>query len=486
VEIASQSTAAVEFPRAYPDNVAYIIYTSGSTGKPKGVEVTRGSLSNFLLSMLREPGVDENDALLAVTTLSFDIAALELYLPLVAGARVVLAAREESIDGLRLLDLLKRSGATVMQGTPATWRVLIESGWCGDPRVRVLCGGEAMPLDLAGKLRAFGVDVWNLYGPTETTIWSSAHALHKDQTERTSVPIGRPIANTQMFVLDGAMRPQPVGVPGDLYIGGDGVARGYFHRAALTAAAFVPNPYPEKGGTRLYRTGDLARMLHDGCIECLGRTDNQSKLRGFRIELGEIESVLAGHAQVREVAAMIREDAPGDQRLVAYVMTRDGKALDEAELRTLAESMLPRYMVPAHFVSLDAIPLTANGKVDRRALPAVTSVEVPRAVRQPASELERRIAAIWCEVLGRESIGVNDNFFDLGGHSLLLVRVQLLLRERLGREVGVVDLFAHPNVAALAIHLSSCVEESQPNDAAVDLRAARRREAMTRRKVAHQ
>jgi amino acid adenylation domain-containing protein len=462
---------------AHPDKLAYVLYTSGSTGRPKGVQVTRRNLANFLRSMSSQPGLRPGDTLVAVTTLSFDIAALELYLPLVTGAHVVIATRDEAADGLRLLDLLRRSNATIMQATPATWRVLLESGWRGDPTLRVLCGGEAFPLDLAARLQSLGLEIWNLYGPTETTIWSSLSPLHQDPPPETSVSIGRPIANTTLYVLDSKLRLLPAGVPGDLYIGGEGVARGYLRRPSLTASVFLPDPFSQQPGARLYRTGDIARLLDDGRIECLGRTDHQTKLHGFRIELGEIEAVLAEHPNVKQAVAAVQ-----GERLIAYLVPQ-GDAAPINELRQLLESRLPRYMVPAAFVTLSALPLTANGKVDRRALPDATAATPDTPAAPPSNAMEETLAAIWREVLTRDAIGVHDNFFDLGGHSLLLVQVQLRIRDRLGLEVGVMELFEYPNIAALAQHLDGS-RASRPVAAGLaETRAQQRRSALQRRKA---
>ena len=304
-------------PACAPDGLAYVIYTSGSTGRPKGVMISHRAVVNFLETMRREPGLGPDDLLLAVTTLSFDIAGLELYLPLTTGARVYVVGRETAADGARLAQELAHSGANVMQATPATWRMLLEAGWPGDPHLKILCGGEALPRELADRLLGCCAELWNMYGPTETTIWSAA--LRVEPSDR-QVVIGRPVANTEFYILDDNLRPVPVGVPGELYIGGDGLARGYFKRPALTAERFVPHPCARVAGGRLYRTGDLARYLADGNVEFLGRVDHQVKLRGFRIELGEIEAVLAQHPAVRETVVVAREDVPGDKRLVAYVV----------------------------------------------------------------------------------------------------------------------------------------------------------------------
>ncbi|MEW6742261.1 MAG: amino acid adenylation domain-containing protein [Planctomycetota bacterium] len=420
-------------------NLAYMIYTSGSTGKPKGVEISHGALLNFLNAMREEPGLTASDVLLAVTTLSFDIAALEIFLPLTVGARVVVASRPVASDGMALARLLDASGATVMQATPATWRMLIASGWRGDPRLKILCGGDALPRDLAAKLLERGGCVWNLYGPTETTVWSTVHRV---TAREGPVAIGRPIANTEIYILDACLQPLPAGVPGELHIGGAGVARGYWNRPELTAERFIRHPFSADPRARLYRTGDRARYLEGGEIEHLGRLDQQVKLRGFRIELGEIEASLRLRADVKEAVAIVREDVPGDQRLVAYIVPAGAAPPSTSDLRGSLRGFLPEYMVPSAFVFLDALPLTPSGKVDRRALPA------PQAAKRdelgfvpPRTSAERALAQIWCEVLGVERAGVYDNFFDLGGHSLLTLKVIAKFEESTGFHLNPVDFF---------------------------------------------
>jgi amino acid adenylation domain-containing protein len=448
--------------RSGPDNLAYIIYTSGSTGRPKGVQISHRAVVNFLTSMARRPGLGASDVLVSVTTISFDIAGLELYLPLIRGARVVLADRETTSDGVALRRLLASSGATALQATPATWRLLLAAGWAGldGPLPIVLCGGEALPRELAERLHERAGAVWNLYGPTETTIWSAVHAVERGGGGA-AVAIGRPIANTGLFLLDAALRPVPVGVAGELLIGGDGLARGYRGRPDLTAEKFIPDPVSGAAGARLYRTGDLARFQPGGEIEFLGRLDHQVKIRGFRIELSEVEAALAAHPAVRQTVAVARAEAGGGHRLVAYVVFAEGGAPGApgsqgvAELRRFLAERLPDPFIPSIFVALDRLPLTPNGKVDRKALPVPESVAAARtAPAAPASGLERTIAEIWREILQVEKVGLHDNFFDLGGHSLLAAELHSRLREVLGRELSVVDLFRHPTVGALARFLA--------------------------------
>jgi amino acid adenylation domain-containing protein len=432
-----------------PENLAYVIYTSGSTGKPKGVQVPHGALVNFLTSMAGLLGVTERDALLAVTTLSFDIAALEIYLPLTVGARVEIVPRDIAADGARLAERLGRGDVTMLQATPATWRLLLEGGWTGTTGLAILCGGEALPRALADRLVDKGRVVWNLYGPTETTIWSS---LAKVEPGDAPITIGRPIAQTQLYVLDARLRPVPVGVTGELYIGGAGVARGYYQKPSLTAERFLPDPFSKAPGARFYRTGDLARWRSDGTLECLGRADHQVKIRGFRVELGEIESALARHPAVREAAVVAREDATGEHALVAYVAARDGQASGAAELRRWLGEALPEYMVPSAFVALDALPLTPNRKVDRNALPA------PEAGRgdsgldyvPPRGPVEEALVGLWSDLLGVERVGVRDNFFELGGHSLFATQLLARLRDTFAVEPTLRDFLDDPIVAGLS------------------------------------
>ncbi len=435
-----------------PENLAYVIYTSGSTGRPKGVQIYHRSLVNLLTSMRARPGLTEEDSLLAVTTISFDIAALELYLPLMVGARCVLASRESSGDGQRLWSMLDDYEITVMQATPSTWKLLLESGWPGKADLKILCGGEAMPRELAEQLISRACSVWNMYGPTETTVWSS---LHRVTSSAGLIPIGRPIGNTQMYLLDRNMQPVPVGVIGELYIGGDGLARGYRNRPELNAEKFIPNPFGCEPGARLYKTGDVARCRADGNIECLWRIDNQVKVRGFRIELGEIESVLREHPATRDVCVIVREDRPGDPRLVAYVVPAREQLFSVKDLLSFVKEKLPSYMIPI-LVALERFPLTANGKLDRRALPAPDHVELSDdqssgGLREPIEEL---LAGIWTDVLKVERVSIYDNFFDLGGHSLLATQVVARLQKELGLRIKASEL-AFQTLGQLA---ASCKE----------------------------
>jgi amino acid adenylation domain-containing protein/FkbH-like protein len=429
---------------ASPDGLAYVLHTSGSTGKPKGVEITQRNLVNFLTSMQRQPGLTAGDTLLAVTTLSFDIAGLELYLPLITGACVVISSRTDAIDPGQLMSLIKHRQVTVMQATPSTWIMLLEAGWQGDRNLKVLCGGESLSQELGAKLAAGCGELWNMYGPTETTIWSSLCRIPAAHSG--PITIGYPIANTTMYVLDPQRQLVPVGVAGELYIGGDGVGRGYWKKPELTAERFLPDPFVS--GARMYRTGDLAKYLPDGSIQCLGRIDHQVKIRGHRIELGEIETVLSQQDAVRECVVLAREDEAGDKRLVAYVVSE--VELDPAVLRTRLREVLPEYMVPTAFVELERMPLSPNGKVDRKSLPAPSFVRGDIGAVVAATPTEETIAAIWADVLRLETAGVEDNFFEFGGHSLLATQVIARVSSACGVSIPLRCLFDSPTIRGVA------------------------------------
>ncbi|MGW0886513.1 amino acid adenylation domain-containing protein, partial [Streptomyces sp. NPDC002671] len=447
-EVLDDAERSAPLRMAHP---AYVIYTSGSTGRPKGVVIEHGSVVNFLESMQRRFGLGGDDRLLAVTTIGFDIAGLELYLPLLNGACVVLAGADTVRDPRELCALIRSSGATVVQATPSLWHALVagpgDGGGDLPGGLRALVGGEALPGDLARRLSARMASVTNLYGPTETTIWSTAMEVGVAPGGVSS--IGAPIGNTQVYVLDATLAPVPVGVPGELFIAGAGLARGYLGRAGLTAERFVACPFGG-AGERMYRTGDVVRWSAEGSLDFIGRADDQVKVRGFRIELGEIEAVVAAHAAVDRVTVVVREDVPGDKRLVAYVVPVD-RGADRAALadvvRGVAVGSLPQYMVPSAVVVLEELPLTSNGKVDRRALPAPQYAT--GSGRGPSSVREEILCAAFAEVLGLDSVGVDDSFFALGGHSLLVIRLVEILRAR-GVSVSVQTLFDTPTVAGLA------------------------------------
>jgi amino acid adenylation domain-containing protein len=426
------------------DDVMYTIYTSGSTGQPKGVMIPHGAVVNFLASMAREPGLRAADSLLAVTTLSFDIAVLELFLPLTVGARVVLAQRSDVADPQRLVALLERESITVMQATPAMWRMLLAAGWKGRDTLTILCGGEALPRDLARELRPRCAALWNMYGPTETTVWSAVRevpSVAADASVAGVESIGRPIANTQLYVTSATGALLPAGAVGELCIGGAGVALGYLNQPALTGERFVPNPFVATLGARMYRTGDRARWQPDGTVEFLGRLDHQVKLRGFRIEPGEIESVLGRHPAVTHCAVMVRGTGH-DAALVAYYVGGD---VSSDSLREHLRVSVPDYMVPSAFVRLERMPLTPNGKVDRAQLPEVDRPAAP-AGEAPAGDTERAIAKVWEAVLPVRAPARDANFFDLGGHSLLIVHLHQRLVESLGATCDTLDLFRYPTI----------------------------------------
>jgi surfactin family lipopeptide synthetase A len=445
-EIAKQSTDSPTLLNASPQNLAYVLYTSGSTGKPKGVEIPHSALMNFVVSMQREPGFTAGDVMLAVSSVSFDIAGLELYVPLASGGKVVIASREEARDPVRLIARMRDSRCNVMQATPATWQALIDAGWQGSPDLRVLCGGESLPRPLAQALLGRCAELWNMYGPTETTIWS---AIHRVTSADGPIPCGQPIANTQLFVLDRHRNLVPPGIIGELYIGGSGLAQGYLRRPELTQERFIESPFEPKA--RLYRTGDLSRWLPDGTVECLGRNDNQVKIRGFRIELGEIEAVLGRHEAVSQCVVVAREQAPNEKVLVAYIEPRPGLVPDINDLRTRLRRQLPDYMLPSAIVLMDKLPLTPNGKIDRKALPPpAVRVEVEGQSVPPRDELERAVAKIWAKILRVKRVGIKDNFFELGGHSLAAVRMLSEVCKVTGKTLPLATLFQASTVEALA------------------------------------
>ena len=430
-----------------PTDLAYVRYTSGSTGKPKGVEIHHGAMVNLLLAMQREPGFTAADSLLAVTTLSFDISELEIYLPLISGGRLAIASRDDARDPQRLIDRLRESKCTVLQATPVSWQGLIEAGWKGQSDLRAFCGGEALSRDLAEQLLPRVAELWNLYGPTETTVWSAAHKVSPGTGP---VAIGHPIDNTELYVLDAHRKLAPVGVAGELYIGGVGVARGYLRREDLTAECFVPHLF--QTGERLYRTGDLARRLADGTLECLGRIDNQIKIRGFRIEPGEIEAALLEHPGVRAAAVRVWPDGLGNLSITAYIAGAPA-SIEKDELRRFLQQKLPDYMVPARFVSLDSLPLTPNGKVDRGALPEPPAADKTIRSIAPRTEAERKLRSIWEQVLDARPIGIEDNFFDLGGHSFLVAKLLRRIESEFGQRLSMAALFEAPTISRLAAQL---------------------------------
>ena len=447
-------------------HLAYTIYTSGSTGQPKGVSNTHAGLLNRLQWMQAQYRLTPSDRILQKTPFSFDVSVWEFFWPLLVGAELVLAQPGEHRDGLRLLDRIVRHQITTLHFVPPMLDAFLETPGleqCGSLR-RVFCSGEALPSAVAQRcLDTFPqAELYNLYGPTEAAIDVTAWACRPADCDH-SLPIGRPIANTQIYVCDPDGQPVPIGVPGEVYIGGIGLARGYHRRPALTAEKFVPSPFGVEPGDRLYRTGDLARARQDGAFEYLGRLDRQVKLRGFRIELGEIEARLMQHQSVRDSVVLVREDSPGLKRLVAYVTAHEGQTVDTAEVQTWLQVGLPEYMVPALILPLDDLPLTPNGKVDRRALP--TPDFIGRLAHQyvaPRTPIERQLAEIWADVLNVQHVGIHDNFFDLGGHSLLAVQVMTKIRETMEGIRGqfpLIAVFQYPTVAALAEKLTRPSED---------------------------
>ncbi|MCF6522532.1 non-ribosomal peptide synthetase [Streptomyces sp. JJ36] len=452
-------------PVGGPGDLAYVIYTSGSTGRPKGVMIPHGRLPNFLDCMRREPGLGEDDVVAATITHAFDMSVLDFFLPLTTGATIALVPRDEAVDGERLAARMTATGATYWQATPAAWQLLLDAGWRAAHPFRGLCGAEPLDPGLARRMAAAGVEVWQVYGPTETTVWAGCHRFREGDAP---VPLGRPLAHTRFRVLDRAGRPVPVGVTGELHISGPGVALGYHGRPDLTDRHFLPDP--EAPDARMYRTGDLVRYRGDGRLEFVGRADSQVKIRGFRVELGEITAVLREHPEVRAAVVVVREDTPGDRRLVGYAepaaMPADPGTL-AAALRDFARLRVPEYMVPAVVVVLPALPRTPNGKVDRRALPdpegpARASDDASTA---PRTDTERYVAALWAEVLKTDVVSAGDDFFDLGGHSLLAGRVVSRLSRRYGRRIPVRTLFDNPTVTALAARLDAETETEAEADA---------------------
>ncbi|GAB3898062.1 non-ribosomal peptide synthetase [Kibdelosporangium lantanae] len=433
---------------ARPANTAYVIYTSGSTGRPKGVVVSRENLANLVTSLRDQFGATASAPFVSTTTIAFDVFATEIYLPLVAGATMVLASTREILDPTELKAVVARTGAGFVQATPTGWAAIVDVEPDLVAGLDVVSVGEAFPLSLARRVVDAGGRLHNYYGPTETTVYSTVRTLAEPGF--TTVPIGRPLDNTQVYVLDGALRPVPTGVPGELYLAGTGVARGYHGRPGLTAGRFVGNPFGPPG-SRMYRTGDLARWTRAGELEFVGRVDDQVKIRGVRIELGEIEAVLGEHPLVAQAAVAVREHRPQDKRLVGYVVPLPG--LDLGDLRDTLARRLPDTMVPAAFVQLDELPTTGNGKLDRKALP--TPDFAGSGGRGPRTAQEEVLCRLFGEVLDVDGVSIDDSFFDLGGHSLLATRLVSRIRAELGAEVGVRAVFEAPRVADLAAALAT-------------------------------
>jgi amino acid adenylation domain-containing protein len=443
---------------ASQQNLAYVIFTSGSTGRPKGVQIGHRALLNFLESMRQEPGMTDKDVLLAVTTISFDIAGLELLLPLYVGATVCIALQaRDPISLLRDLDLYR---PTIMQATPATWKLLLAAEWLGNPRLKILCGGEALEPALAESLLVRCDELWNLYGPTETTIWSAAYRVQHLGAE--AIPVGRPIRNTTFYVLDRLRQPVPKGVVGELWIGGEGLARGYLRRPDLTEECFVPCPWAGAGESRMYRTGDLVRHRGDGTLDFYGRADHQVKLRGFRIELGEIDNALGKIDGVTAAVTLLADDN-GEKRLVAYVESQD-EDLSPLAIRDRLRESLPEYMVPASLVFLKQLPRLPNGKLDRASLPKPELAKREGdSFMSPAAGMQQIVAQVFQEVLQLDRVGADENFFDLGAHSLQMVQIRATLNQRLEKPVSLVSFFQYPNVRALSTFIERAGGEVAAN-----------------------
>ncbi len=439
-----------------PMKPVYILYTSGSTGKPKGVPILQRSLVNLICSFSNILRISPRDIYLSVATVAFDIAELDLYLPLFNGARVVIASEETVMDMELLKQRFESSGATLFQATPVTYKMLLLNGWKGKPDLRVITGGDATTKDQGENLLAICKEVWNCYGPTETTIYSTGgRVMPEDVTGEGIVNIGRPLDNNFMYVLSPGMVPVPVGVPGELYIGGDSVSPGYLNRPELNSERFMPDPFSGEPGAMMYRTGDLVKFLPDGRLAFLNRVDSQVKIRGFRIELGEIETVMASYPGILENVVMIRKDPAGESMLAAYYRCNDAAAPDVRELRQFLGSRLPDYMVPAAFIRMDRFPLTANQKIDKKALPEPVEIPLQPSVTDTTSltDTEQRLAGIWRSLLKVDSVASEDDFFGLGGHSLTAVNLILRIEQEFGTRLSMTTLYDNPTIHLQAKHL---------------------------------
>lgn len=449
------------YPTENPDvklngtDLAYVLYTSGSTGKPKGVQIEHHNLVNLLQSIRKWPGITSEDRMLALTTISFDIAGLELFLPLITGAEIVLADTKTAKDGYELLKLIKSAHVSLIQATPATFRLLLDAGWKESLPIRIFCCGEALQHDLAQKLLPLCSGLWNMYGPTETTIYSTGKQIFKDEP----ITIGRPIDRTQIYMLDQQLKPVPEGEIAEVFIAGDGVARGYLNQPELTAARFPVDPFNLSSGKKMYRTGDLGRLLQNGEIEYLGRADHQIKIRSHRVEPGEIEARLCEQEKISQAVVIAREDQPGNQQLVAYVIAPTIKKNVEQQWvsiwKAALKEALPPFMVPAQIVFLDQFPLTPNNKIDRKALPA--TAHFPTAdisgIAASRTSTEKLVSDIWCEILGLPAIGIYDNFFEIGGHSLLAVQIMSRIEKETGKRLPLASLFESSTIESLSLLL---------------------------------
>jgi amino acid adenylation domain-containing protein len=428
------------------ESLAYIIYTSGSTGEPKGVMVNHSSLVNFLWSMRDSPGMNKDTITLALASVSFDPSTLELFLPLMVGARVVIASEEMTTNPLLLEEAINLHDVNVLQATPATWQLLLDTGWAGKAGLKALCGGDVLTRKMADQLLERVGSLWNVYGPTETCVWSTVCQIKNDDKP---ITIGRPIGNAQIYILDRYLQIAPIGVIGELHIAGEGLARGYLNNPQLTLQKFIPNIFNSEPGSRLYKTGDLARYLPDYSIEILGRMDDQVKVQGNRIELGEIMAVLMQHPLVNDGVVIAQTEVSGDKRLVAYFVPKNDTIPDTAALREFLGKKLPEYMIPSFFVSMDSLPLTPNGKIDRKSLQLPVDIACLSGYVAPRSEEEQVMARIWQNVLYVERVGIHDNFFDLGGASIQSIQI-VAKANMYGYQISVENIFEYQTIAGLA------------------------------------
>ncbi|MCX8106367.1 MAG: amino acid adenylation domain-containing protein [Ignavibacterium album] len=441
------------------NSLAYVIYTSGSTGNPKGVQILHSSLTNFLLSMQKIPGLNEKDNILALTTLSFDISGLEIFLPLISGARITIATREESKDGKVLIDKIKKQKVTVVQATPSTWKMIIDSGWNEKLKLKALCGGEPLTKDLADKLLDRVDELWNMYGPTETTIWSSCAKVIKDDP----IHLGKPIANTQFYIVDKDLNFCPPGVAGELLIGGAGLSTGYLNREELTKEKFITNPFDKEKKTKVYRTGDLVKLNSKMQLEFLGRIDNQVKIRGYRIELEEIENLIKKNESVKDCAVVVKE-INNDKKIIAYVIPKIKPVSDfSTEINAIRENAirkLPDYMIPSLIIPVDNFPLTPNNKIDRKALAErdISAIATSSNAAKPENEIQKILLKIWEDLLGISGIGIDDNFFELGGHSILAAQMLAEFEKTTEKRIPLAAMFTAQTIR----QLSETIEEGKP------------------------
>ena len=445
-----------------PHTIAYLIYTSGSTGKPKGVQLEHYSFVNFICSMAKEPGITADDVMLAVTTISFDIAGLEMFLPVLNGARIFVASQETSMNPDLLIQKITESKATILQATPVTFRMLNSAEWSGAKGLKILCGGEAMPKELAYDLIGKCGELWNMYGPTETTVWSTIEKVEVDENDKIGyINLGKPIDNTFIYVLNTEFQPVPIGYPGELFIGGDGLARGYFNLPAMTQEKFLPDPFAEEPGARMYRTGDLVQQTENGKLEFLNRVDSQVKIRGFRIELGEIESAISQYSTIKNNVVIVREDTPGDKKLVAYIIKGEAGDIDIAELRVFLKTKIPDYMVPSAFVFIEQFPLTPNGKIDRKVLPSPVEADPQQSKSYvaPKTETEIKLAEIWSDILKIKQIGTDEDFFEIGGHSMVAVTLMVKIEKALGVRLPLAILFDNSTIHDMGVLIDQKSEQ---------------------------